>query len=123
MSTPLAHASPWLLLAAATVSIFAVGRLTRLAVYDKYPPAMWLRQRYVDAVPEAWAGLATCPFCLAPWAQLASLLWAWLGGLDPQTWGGGLWWLTHLWFALSYLAAMVVVRDQPIVYEDDEPQS
>jgi hypothetical protein len=119
VTTPLADTSPWLLLTAAVVSVLAVGRFTRLVVYDKYPPAMWLRQRYADAVPEQWAGLATCPFCLAPWAQLVSLLWAWIAGLDPQTWAGGLWWLTHLWFALSYLAAMIVVRDQPIIYEDD----
>lgn len=112
---------PLLLLAAAATSFVAVGRFTRLVVYDKYPPSMWLRERYTKAVPERWAGLASCPFCLAPWAQLASLMWAWLGGLNPETWSGGLWWLTHLWFALSYLAAMLVVRDQPIVYEDDEP--
>ena len=117
MTTPLADTSPWLLLTAALLSVLAVGRVTRLAVYDKYPPAMWVRQKYTDAVPDEWAGLVTCPFCFAPWAQLASLLWAWLGGIDPDTWSGGLWWLTHLWFALAYAASMVVVRDQP--YEDD----
>lgn len=74
-------------------------------------------------MPEQWAGLLTCPFCLAPWVQLASLLWAWFGGINPQTWTGGLWWLAHLWFGLSYLAAMIVVRDQPLVYDDDAPES
>jgi hypothetical protein len=119
MHTPLAETSPWLLLAAAITSVLAVARFTRLAIYDAFPPAAWIRRRYADAVPERWAELVTCPFCLAPWVQLVSLLWAWTAGLDPQTWTGGLWWLAHLWFALAYLAAMVVVRDQPIVYDND----
>lgn len=119
MTTPLAHTSPWLLLAAAVVSVLAVGRFTRLLVEDDFPPAVWIRQRYTDVVPDQWTGLVTCPFCLAPWLQLVSLLWAWLGGIDPQTWSGGLWWLAHLWFALAYLASMVVVRDQPYTFEDD----
>lgn len=118
MQTPLTDTTPWLLLAAALVSAIAVGRLTRLAVYDKFPPAIWIRERYASAVGGGqWAGLATCPFCFAPWAQLCSLLWAWVGGLDPETWTGGLWWLSHLWLALAYVASMIVVRDQP--YEID----
>lgn len=120
MATPLAHDDGWLLVAAAVASVLAVGRLTRLAVYDKYPPAMRVRDWYVSVVPERWAGLATCPFCFAPWAQLVSLSWAWVGGLNPETLSGGLWWFAHLWFALAYAASMVVVRDQPIEYDDDD---
>lgn len=124
MTTPLTATHPGLLLAAALASSIAVARLTRLAVHDNFPPAAWLRQKYDRVVPQQWADLATCPFCLAPWIQLASLLWAWIGGLDPQTWSGGLWWLAHLWLALAYIAAMIVVRDQPIVYDtDEEPTS
>jgi hypothetical protein len=123
VTTPLTDSSPWLLLVAAVVSVLAVARFTRLLVHDDFPPALWLRQAYTDAVPEQWAGLVTCPFCLAPWLELVSLLWAWFGGLDLTTLAGALWWLTHTWFALSYLAAMVVVRDQPIVFDDEPTES
>jgi hypothetical protein len=121
VSTPLAHTSPWLLLAATVVSILAVARGTRLVIHDGFPPVALIRHKYATMVPEQWAELVTCPFCLAPWLQLTSLLWAWTTGLNPETFAGGLWWFTHLWFALSYVAAMVVVRDQPIVYDEDDP--
>lgn len=109
---------PLTLAAAAVLSVLAVARVTRLVVFDDYPPVVYLRQRYRQLVGYgAWEGLVTCPFCFAPWAMLASVLWAWFGGLDPSSWSGGLWWLGHLWFGLAYAASMVVVRDEPP--EDD----
>lgn len=103
-----------LLVLAAVTSVLAVARLTRLLIEDDFPPAVWLRERYQSSVPHQWAGLAACPFCLAPWLQLGSLSWAWASGLSH------LWWFVHLWLALSYLAAMVVVRDQPLVFDEED---
>ncbi len=60
-----------------------------------------------------WAILATCPFCFAPWAVLVSLVWAWASGLDASSWAGALWWLAHIWLAVSYAASMLVLRDEP----------
>lgn len=114
MTTALDQAHPLVLLAAAVASVLAVARWTRLVTSDTYPPMVALRQRFRAAVSYGpWEDLVVCPWCHAPWPMLVSLLWAWFGGLDPESWSGGLWWLAHLWFALAYLASMVVVRDEP----------
>lgn len=116
--------SPTLLLTYAVafgLAVVAAGRFTRLVVHDDWPPMVWLRERYLMATcgttdPEevfGWGKLVTCPFCWAPWPVLVDLGWAAWSGLDTsQPWGVA-WWLANLWFAGSYLAAMVVLRDEP----------
>jgi hypothetical protein len=67
-----------------------------------------------------WELLVTCPFCHAAWPALVDVVWAWWSGLDG-TWGS-LWWLANLWFAVAYLAPILVLRDEPppVPGEDDE---
>lgn len=103
--------------AAAVVGTVSVARLTRLATHDTFPPALWLRLRWLSATEgrggwrEGWARLADCPFCMAPWLAIPILLWAVLAW--PS--GGWItaWWLVNGWLAGSYLASMIVLRDEP----------
>jgi hypothetical protein len=138
--SPVQGFDPWVLAVAALLSVLGTARATRLWIHDAWPPVVWARERYLawaeqtrpiwpdgDVPPglaasahvqrltwrAGWAPLATCPFCVAPWLALGSILWALASGLDADTWAGGLWWLVHLWFTVAYLAAMVVVRDEP----------
>ncbi len=119
--------SPLTLLAALFLAVVAMGRVTRLVVHDAWPPVRWIRERFVGWSEQtrtvgdhqeltwraSWTLLATCPFCFAPWAVLVSLVWAWASQLDASSWAGGLWWLAHIWLAVSYLSAMLVLRDEP----------
>lgn len=109
--------SPGALLAAGVLAVLGVARATRLALYDAWPPVKWVRDRFLGWTDRGsdwragWAPLATCPFCAAPWFALVSLGWAWWSGLEGP-WGVA-WVAFHLWFSVSYLAAMVLVRDEP----------
>lgn len=62
-----------------------------------------------------WGPLLTCPFCASPYVTavaVAGAVWAgvWSPELDTLA---GWWWVLAVWAAGSYLAAMVVVRDEP----------
>jgi hypothetical protein len=104
-----------------TVGAVAVARATRLVTSDKYPPAVWVRVHWINFAGSRdrmhdWAELAECPFCFAPYAAAVDLTWAvWSGAAgDPGMWSwGGWWWLVNVWAAVSYVAAMIVVRDEP----------
>lgn len=121
---------PLQLLAAFIVGTITVARLTRLVVHDAYPPAKavrgwWVRKTSRTAVVDGqevqtdgpWTPLAECPFCSAPYLALAAVAWAAvvLPGGDPfDAWSASWWWwLANLWGAVSYLAAMIEVRDEP----------
>ncbi len=95
------------IIVAFVVGTVAVGRLARLMVDDDWPPVMWLRGWYIRKVPEAWAPLVTCAFCVAPWAALPNLLIAWASGLAWY------WWVPNLWLASAYLGAILNGRDIP----------
>lgn len=111
---------PLTLLAAAIVGTLAVARAVRLVTSDAYPPAEWVRLRFLTWAAqtprrEKWGPLVTCPFCFAPYAAAVNLAWALLAGLE---WTGDLswssaWWVVNAWAAVSYVAAMIVVRDEP----------
>jgi hypothetical protein len=103
------------------VGSLAVARATRLVTSDAYPPAVWLRMKWVNATgarsrTQDWAPLLECPFCFAPYAAAVDLAWClWSGATgDPAPWSwGGWWWIVNAWAAVSYTAAMIVVRDEP----------
>lgn len=96
---------------AAILSVFAVGRVTRLIGFDDYPPMIWVRTRYLALLPEesAWGKLVECAFCIAPYVSALYLLGAYLVGYNAGEW---YWWLVQ-WGALSYAAAILVAYDQP----------
>lgn len=89
------------------VGVIATGRLTRLVVDDDWPPVVWLREKYILAVPEKWGELVTCSFCVSVWFALPNLLLAWATDLS---W---VWWVPNLWFASAYLGAILNARDVP----------
>lgn len=105
----LADLPQWfVLLAAVVVGVLSVARLTRLLTQDTYPPVAWLRSQWERITHDGpWADLATCPFCAAPY--IAAVVLAWGLATDLHT----AWWVVNGWLALSYVAAMVVVRDTP----------
>ena len=120
----------WQLAAAVVLGTVGVARATRLLVADAYPPAValrrwWLNQTVMKGGWRAgWAPLLSgddgsggCPFCAAPYVAAVSLVWALLAGVqDPGIATGSWawwWWVLNLWAAVSYAAAMLVVRDEP----------
>lgn len=107
----------WLAVVAAT--IISSARITRLAVYDKFPPAQWVRDKYLDANDgNGWALLALCGYCMSFWITLLIVGW----GLLSDVYGSGVenpehpvafvvWWIVNGIFAMSYLAAAFVAND------------
>ena len=95
------------LIIAFLVGVVATGRLTRFAVDDDMPILVWLREKYILAVPEKWAELVMCGFCVSVWFALPNVLLAWATDLS---W---VWWLPNLWLAGAYLAAILHARDIP----------
>lgn len=108
MPTWLPH-SPYALTAAFVLGTLAVYRLTRLWIYDDFPPVRAIRLGWINAVGPAsdWAMLATCPWCCSPWIALADLAWALGSGLHWT------WWAFNAWMAAAGLAAMIYLRDTP----------
>lgn len=119
--------------AAFLLGVIAIARATRLVTADDWPPIAWVRDRWElatayrdgegkplrdnrgDLVPGPWTKLLTCPFCFAPYptaVALAAAIWADIWTPDLTTFGGW-WWTFAVWAAASYLAAMLVVRDEP----------
>ena len=95
-------------IAAFVVGVLAVARFTRLVVDDDFPPVAAIRDWYIVKTNEGkWSDLVQCPFCFATWPGLINLALAWVS--DLAWW----WWFPNLWFAGTYLAAMVTGRDIP----------
>lgn len=94
-------------LAAAAVGTLSIARLTRLVTQDSFPPSAWLRMKW-DAITDdgPWSTLAHCHWCFSMWVTPPILLWGWLSSLHIT------WWLFNGWMAASYVAAMIVERDE-----------
>lgn len=110
--------SPLTLLAAFVLGTVAVGRAARLVTHDAYPPMQWLRLRWLTWAGqterrEGWGPLLTCPFCCAPYLAAGNLAWALTAGLEWGPFWSSAWWVVNAWAAVSYLAAILVVRDEP----------
>lgn len=94
------------------IGVMGTARITRLLVDDDWPPVVKLRLWYIRKVPEDWAELAVCAFCVSFWVGLVNGGFAWLsfnhdGKLD---W----WWIVpNLILGGSYLAAAFNKRDIP----------
>ena len=106
----------WILAIAALVAVLGVGRWSRLVTYDTFPPAVWLRGRWAAWTDKsdrrrAWGDLLFCPWCFTPWLMLICI--GWFLGSIYVTWLAWAWWLLWTWGALSYVASMVLARDEP----------
>lgn len=104
------------LIAVAATTILAAARLTRLAVYDDFPPVRFVRDIYKVYTEESdWSLLAMCGYCFSFWATLLVVLTGhFLGhvyGHPPNDVAGLVWWIACGSLAASYLAAMFVAND------------
>lgn len=95
-----------MIVAAVIVGVFSSARLTRLVTQDIYPPVAKMRDWWDSKVSGDWGILAFCHWCAAPWVTGPILLWGWLSDLH---WS---WWLFNGWLAASYVASMIVERDE-----------
>lgn len=120
---------PLALLAAFLLAVVGVARATRLLIHDPYPPAAALRRWWWNKTVAkgdwraSWHNVLVgeepnesgCPFCAAPYVAalaLAAAVWAdvWSPELDTLR---GWWLLLAVWASVSYLASMLVLRDEP----------
>jgi len=91
-------------------AIVGVARLTRVLVYDDFPPAAWWRRVWASWTDGTyWLMLFTCWWCLAFWVALACIGW-WIAGLFVL-WAAWSWWIFWGALAIGYLAPMLIVRD------------
>lgn len=93
-------------LLAAVVGVLSAARITRLITWDDFPPSMWVRDMWDRITNEnKWALLFHCPWCMGFWVTAAVALSGWYS--DFHFW----WWMVNVIFGLSYVAAMIVIRD------------
>lgn len=97
---------------AVLVAVVGGGRFTRVVVYDDFPPTIWLRVQW-DKLTEGneWNKLLHCFWCFSHWVSAVVILWFGVGLVVP--WIGYAWWIFWGWFAISYLTAMLIARDEP----------
>lgn len=89
------------------VGSLSAGRITRLLTQDSFPPAVWLRVKWDDKTDgNSWNVLMHCHWCLSVWVTAPIGLWAWLSNLHTS------WWVFNGILAATYVAAMIVERDE-----------
>lgn len=103
----------WWLVPAVLVLVLGVGRMARLITHDVFPPAVWLRQTWTNAMKEHsdWVILAFCHWCAGFWITVVAFFW-FLLSLSVE-WVAVAWWLFWTPFALSYVSSIIVSRDEP----------
>jgi sterol desaturase/sphingolipid hydroxylase (fatty acid hydroxylase superfamily) len=102
--------------AVVVTTVLSVARLTRLFVYDDFPPIAWVRAQYkVRNEGSDWQLLATCGFCASFWVALVIFFWGWIAGVyeghTTNDDAGTVWWVFNAIFAIAYVAASYVARD------------
>lgn len=95
--------------------LWVVGsaRLTRLLLFDVYPPVKWLRDSWDMKVTSNWNTLMHCAYCAAPYVTLVTgVVGLWLLPVSvPYSHMATWFWLTAGWAAGAYAAAVVVAYD------------
>jgi undecaprenyl pyrophosphate phosphatase UppP len=106
----------WIALLAIVVGVVGVARLTRAIVHDDFPPSVWWRMQWSKWTNDGpWAKLFLCWWCLSFWVALVCIGWFLLIDVAPFfLWS---WWIFWGGLALGYLAAMLIVRDEPDNHE------
>lgn len=92
--------------AVAIVTIVSSARITRLVVWDSYPPSVWLRSKW-DALTKDgdWSLLAHCGYCFGMYAAGFTVLTGYFSDWHP------IWWIFNGWLTASYGAAIVMSYD------------
>lgn len=92
--------------AAFVLSVVASARITRLVVFDHWPPAVWFRMKWDQWTNDGpWSFLVHCGYCFNVWAALAVVGSGWLSDWHTA------WWLVTGWLSVSYLGAVFVAFD------------
>jgi hypothetical protein len=96
--------------AAAIVAALSAARITRLFVFDSWPPTARLRAWWEGKVSAEWEPLLKCGYCFGVYSAAAVLgsAWAIVALTGSLHWG---WWLFNGWMALSYTASIIVAFD------------
>lgn len=116
-------------IAVVVTTIISASRLTRLAVADKFPPAVWVREKWAMLTADTgWIWLFYCGYCFSFWATALVVGWADLAGIfDGRTaWGTNgdlarpIWWLFNGTMAAAYLAAVFMAHDGDNSDDEDD---
>lgn len=102
----------WQAILAVVVAVVGSARLTRLIVYDDYPPAQGVRNWWDKVTRNGpWSLLAHCGWCMGPWVTAFTVVWFFLGVLvyPPVLIA---WWVFFGWLTLSYWVSQYVYFDQ-----------
>lgn len=99
--------STFIIVLAILVAVFGTARLTRIAVHDDYPPAEWLRARWIALVGDRWGKLVECIWCGQPYIVAICLAWGYFSDLHWT------WWAFWSWMAVSQAGSMVLAYDEP----------
>ena len=107
--------NPVLLFLALATAVLGVGRLTRVIVHDPFPPAIQVRMAWDRLVGDdsPWSKLFHCWWCMSFWITMFCIGWFMLGQIDGWAWVNVLWWIVWGGLSISYLAAIVIARDEP----------
>lgn len=89
------------------VGVFGTARLTRIVAHDDYPPAIWVRARWVALVRDDWGKLVTCIWCSQPYIAAICMAWAYFSDFH---WS---WWAVWGWMALSQAGSTLLAYDEP----------
>jgi hypothetical protein len=89
------------------VAVFGTARLTRIVAHDDYPPAEWLRTRWIVLAGEQWGKLLNCIWCAQPYVAIICISWGYFSDLH---WS---WWAFWGWMALSQAGSTLLAYDEP----------
>lgn len=95
------------LVLAVLIAVFGTARLTRIATYDDYPPAEWVRAHILALLGDRWGKGATCIWCGQPYVVAICMAWGYFSGLHWT------WWAFWGWMALSQAGSTLLAYDEP----------
>lgn len=107
--------NPFLMVLAVLALTLGSGRLTRVLVHDAFPPAIAFRIAW-DKLTEGseWNKLFHCWWCLSFWVTLFGIGWFAWGQIPGWEYLNIAWWVFFGALGMSYIAAIVIARDEPI---------
>lgn len=91
--------------AAAVLAVLSTARITRLIVWDTYPPSVWFRLWWDRHASEAWSELVHCGYCAGMYVSTLVVGSGWLCGWHTA------WWIVTGVLSTAYLGAIVMAYD------------
>jgi hypothetical protein len=91
--------------AAAVLTVLATARITRLIVWDTYPPSVWLRIQWDKHTNDSWGELVHCGYCAGVYVAAAVVLSGWLSDWHTA------WWIVTGVLSAAYLGAITMAYD------------